>query len=232
MLTTRTRTASRSLALPVLVAASLGLAACGEDKVVTVTATDGSAPPPATTTTASVPSTVPTTPTTTPSTPSDPPPSPTPTTPTVATTTGPGDPPPSPTPTTPTTPRTTPTTPTRTVSAATRRKNALRNSASATTRRFFNAVRGRDINGVCKLLSTGNANKFGGRSSCSQGRYITDSAVAKVPKNNYKLKVTTLLSNRDKRATSLATRPGARYVVRLARQGGAWRVVNFGRIGK
>ncbi len=145
-----------------------------------------------------------------------------PTTPTVATATVPS----STVPTVPTT-ATTPTRPTRT--AAQRRLEA---SAEKTVRNFYAALRSRDVSAVCSLLTTATVQRFGGRANCKNGRYVRGSAATSVPRSSRGLRFTTLLTNRDRRAVVLVRAAGGRrYAVRLARQGGQWRVAGSRRFG-
>ncbi|MDX8153630.1 hypothetical protein SK069_18680 [Patulibacter brassicae] len=141
-----------------------------------------------------------------------------PTTPTVATAEVPS-------PTVPTV-ATAPTRPTRT---ATQRR--LEASAEKTVRNFYAALRSRDVSAVCSLLTTGTVQRFGGRANCKNGRYVRSSAATGVPRSSHGLRFTTLLTNRDRRAVVLVRAGGRRYAVRLARQGGQWRVAGSRRFG-
>jgi hypothetical protein len=182
--------------------AALALSACGGSTTTTVVVVQ-TTPPPATS--PSVP-----TPTATVAT-----------TPTVATATVPSA-------TVPTV-ATSATAPTRSTRTATQRR--LEASAEKTVRNFYAALRSRDVSAVCSLLTTGTVQRFGGRANCKNGRYVRGSAATSVPRSSRGLRFTTLLTNRDRRAVVLVRAGGRRYAVRLARQGGQWRVAGSRRFG-
>jgi len=113
-----------------------------------------------------------------------------------------------------------------------RRSRQLEASAEKTLRNFYAALRNRNVSAVCSLLTTGTVARFGGRANCKNGRYVRSAAASQAPPSNAGLRLTTLLANGDSRATILATKAGRRYVARLARQGGQWRVVGARRLSR
>lgn len=112
----------------------------------------------------------------------------------------------------------------------TRRINALKRAAERETRKFFTAVRTRDTQGVCSRLTTAQVGKLGGRASCGNGRFVKEAAVRQVPPSNGSLRFTVVLTTNNTRATALIRHPVRRYIVRLARQGGSWRINGFSKL--
>lgn len=95
--------------------------------------------------------------------------------------------------------------------------------AERAMKQFFSAVRAGSAPGVCSRLTRETLAKEGGMASCRRKR-VAPTIKRRVPRSNRRLRLTTILSHRDTRATVLVRKSGYRGIVRLALQQGRWRV--------
>jgi len=95
--------------------------------------------------------------------------------------------------------------------------------AERAMKQFFSAVRAGSAAGVCSRLTKAALAKEGGLASCRRKR-VLPTIRRRVPRSNGRLRLSTILTRGDTRATVLVTADGYRGIVRLLRQQGRWRV--------